>query len=672
MGEGAGERRRCTKMAEDILDTVRECLLKGQQIRELNNKICVGGRNFLKTTETTFPIKQIKAGRKSNKCRKFYNLEEISFFIENVELPHYQYTKKAQDKGVECVRKLDRKPLLTRIGGETLLKRKSRPIKRTTGGGNKSEGFSTPIPLEPEPANRKQAVEKDSGESGERQKPHLRTYSRKRSSRSSSRRQSLASEDQLDVDTGVVNNDIAEELISIKTENKNLECSLRNIISFLKDHLGATEEQLTAMQECESNTVELSNIASSIKDKIAYSGVLPNGNTHSPANFESPSFCYKAVKHPSRGWEMRKLHLSSVLSGHEDLNSTEVEETKSSTFEESLSKGTVLLKRVFSMLISQMRESNRFTTHEEFDLFCQKIITDCLAESVESFRELFSGLCSSKLVEDESEEVDRWVAVCRAELGKLFLSLTKTLQSLRDIPNIQQKQPISLFHLPEPTFSLALNPAKVTHSVVLEMYVRFGVAELQGILKNLLGCGSINPMNNSFTSFSPSANKKINNTNNNESKIEHSWNPSTSEEIPEPAPPQLPTDVSPQHPNDIEFVSVSGSPTSQGCKNDFSPHSLNPETIVPEIIDAESSSASSTSLPCSPQPHPVNRVLFQQNRNSDNILNSNSTYQTRRSSESDRYSSQYSVFKASLGNVLVSSFKKQIQEKIQARNSDIL
>ncbi|KAK3907426.1 Parafibromin [Frankliniella fusca] len=658
-------------MAEDILDTLRDCLQNRRLIREVNGKINVAGRNFPKHTETTFPIRQIKGARKSNKCKKFYNLEAIYFFLENQNLPHYEYAKKAQEKGIASVTKLDRKPLLARIGGEAAPSKKSTLKGKATEYCAKLENPSAVSRVEPEPLNRKQSSDQDSSEI-ERQRPHVRTYSRKRSShefRSSSRRQSLGTEEQLfDLDVGVVNTDVAEELALLKTENINLERSLRNVISFLKDHLGATEEQLMAMQECESNTVELSSIASSMKNKIVYASILSSGDSQCQVNQRTPRFCYKAVRHPTRGWEMIKQSLSSALSGREDSNTSEMEESKSISLDESLSKGTVLLKRAFSMLISQMRESSRFKTHEEFDTFCQKIILDCLAEAVDSFRELFNGLLSSQKTDEELGEVDRWVDICRTELVKLFQSLTRTLQSLRDIPTIQHKQPISLFHLPAPTFSLALNPAKVTHSVVLEMYVRFGVAELQRILMNILDCGPHVPLNNSYITFSPnSSNEKANN--NNESKICHSWSPtSTSEEVSDLTTLQDQVEISPPHQSETQFKAFCETPILQSCKTDTNLLALNQETIQQEKFDTDSSLSSSSQS--SPRSHLINRVLFQQNGNSEKFLNSTSTYQTRRLSEGDY--GQYSKFKTSLGNTMVSSFKKRIQEKIQASTSDIL
>lgn len=250
--------------------------------------------------------------------------------------------------------------------------------------------------------------------------------------------------------------------------------------------MGVTDDQLSVIQNSESNTVDLSNIASEVKSNIVRACVCPSTNSPSQPSIDNSRQCYKAVKHPLRGWEMIKQDLSSVLLG--DTCFEQWKEHESASIDECLSKGSMLLKRAFSVLISQLKEFNKLLkSQDESDTFCQKVVKDCLTDAVDGFRDLFNKLLASENIEDQTENLEKWVDMSRTELQKLFNSLVMTLQSLRDISTSNQKPPISLFHLPEPTFSLALNPAKVTHSVVLEMYIRIGLAELKQILAVILG-----------------------------------------------------------------------------------------------------------------------------------------------------------------------------------------
>lgn len=257
--------------------------------------------------------------------------------------------------------------------------------------------------------------------------------------------------------------------------------------------MGLSDDQLQVLQDGSSSSDELNDIASHVKNKIIHTRMALRSDSPSPPlNVTSPKYCYKAVKHPIRGWEMIKEDLLSVLSGYSVSNfATEIKDHQSKAIEECLAKGTVQLKRAFSVIIAQIREFNK--SHEESDTFCEKVVKDCLIEAVDSFRDMFKGLLSSGESDSHEESVEKWVEMSRAELGKLFQSLAMTLQSLQDIPASTQNPPLTLFHLPEPTFSLALNPAKVTHSVVLEMYVRIGLAELRQILMLLMGVNSDPP-----------------------------------------------------------------------------------------------------------------------------------------------------------------------------------
>jgi len=266
--------------------------------------------------------------------------------------------------------------------------------------------------------------------------------------------------------------------------------------------LGVTDDQLDVIQNSESNTVDLSNVASEVKNNILHT--FSSTKPPSQLNFDVSRQCYKAVKHPLRGWEMTKQDLSSVLL--EDTGLEEMKEHESASLDECLSKGSILLKRAFSVLIAQLKEYNKLLKSEdESDIFCKKVVKDCLTDAVDGFRDIFNKLVSSEKIDNQSESLEKWVALSRTELEKLFNSLVMTLQSLRDISTSNQKPPISLFHLPEPTFSLALNPAKVTHNVVLEMYTRIGLAELKQILALILGCGS-ETMNNRLASCSVNGN----------------------------------------------------------------------------------------------------------------------------------------------------------------------
>lgn len=475
-------------MAEDVLDVVRECVQNQRQIKEINGKISLGGRCFPKNVETTFPCRWQKG---NSKGRKFYNLGEICFFVRHRLLPHVEYVKKAKEKEIRHVQKPERKLLMNRVCPNPKRKLRSgleRATQQTSSVAARIYTNEESICQSSDDVGTESKNLQGDENTGGSAKQNLRTYSRKRSNHEFKPTARPQSEDQFSfVDASAAyEDDLSDELMLLKSENLQLERTLKSMESFLQDHLGVTSEQLKSIQECESNTVELSLIASHVKNNIVHADMFTNGDAASRTSYGNSKSCYKAVKHPIRGWEMTKQDLSSVLLGYEDLKQSGLEKPLSSSVEQCLSKGMALLKRTFSVLISQMREHNSPSKpQEESDLFFKKIVKDCISDAVDSFRDMFTGLLNTGNSTD-SANVERWVDISRAELGKIFHSLALTLQSLRDIHPAQQKAPTSLFHFPEPTFSLALNPAKVTHSVVLEMYVHIGLAELRRIIWNIV------------------------------------------------------------------------------------------------------------------------------------------------------------------------------------------
>lgn len=602
---------------EELLDTLRDYVQNRRQIKEVNGKICLGDRYYSKTLDV-FPVKLMQGKRKINKDRKFYKLGEILFFLQNRSLSHDDYIKKAQEKKLRCVMRPDRKAILNRICGPTS---KTRSSAFKDSNNKKSDAPAVGVAAT-SPAPFHDQGTKDE----EKSKPHLRTYSRKRSShelRTSSRRQSLVNDDQSsDMDIASADSD---ELAFFRNENESLERSLKSVASFLKDHLGVSNEQLEAIQEAESNTIELSNIACQIKNSIVHANVIECN----PTDIAQSKYCYRAVKHRTRGWEMSKQSLSSVLAGHdEEKEIVNLEEPHVAALDNCLEKGSLHLKRAFSVLISQIREFNKpAMTSVNSAMVSDKVIKDCLSEAIEHFRNLFKDLLSSEKTPVDRELVEKWVDVSRAELGKLFHSLAVTLQSLRDLPSTPQKQPNSFFHLPEPTFSLALNPAKVQHSVLLEMYLRMGLAELRSILMQILGyspeCSEVKS-NNNYEIIHQAGDVADQNR-----SYEKSFLGST-----------LPQN---QDFGQDEKVDAGCPPTSASAS----------DTDAPSNFHSDSSS------------HLLDGLLIHRNGAPKSYKNCNSSSQAaRQSSESD--CQQYSVFKASLGNTLVSSFKKQIQEKIQA------
>ncbi|XP_034235407.1 uncharacterized protein LOC117641839 [Thrips palmi] len=611
-------------MAEDLLDILRDCVENKRQIKEVNGKICLGERHFPKSVDTTFPIHLPKG----DKQQEFYKLHEVLFFMDNHTLTHPEYSKRAQEKKIRCVRRPDRKPLLLRIYGDSGVKTvKTRSATRHQPNQiNDSPSFvpedSTPSSSQNQDIG-KRKLQMDRGTFEiKKQKTNIRTYSRKRSPHEF-RRQDSANEDHTS-DMDNINSITSEELDLVKNDNLAMDQALKSMTSFLKDHLGVTDDQLNIIQNSESNTVDLSNVASEVKNKIVHAGVFLSTKSSSRTNVDVPRQCYRAIKHPLRGWEMTKQDLSSVLLGDEQLK-----EHESPFLDDSLSKGSILLKRAFSILISQLKEYNKpLKSHDESDTFCKKIVKDCLTDAVDGFRDIFNELVSSQKLESQLDSLEKWVDVSRTELGKLFNSLIKTLQSLRDISISDHKPPISLFHLPEPTFSLALNPAKVTHSVVLEMYIRMGLAELKQILDIILSHGS-----------------ETSELKDDESPIE---NPSNVILVKEETVDALGSDTV----ENIEFVSPF-----------FGSQSI-------EQIDSTSQSTSGSGMdPSLQQSNPeLEAIVHHTNGHTKTYSNTSSVHSTRsrprRQSGSDYC--QFNMFKTTVGSTLVSSFKKQIQEKINA------
>lgn len=609
-------------MAQDLLEILRNCVEKKCQIKEVNEQVLLGGQYFPKRAVTSFPIQKPKGDKQT----EYYKLDEILFFMENRNLPHSEYLKKAKERKIGCVRRPDRKRLLFCIFGESGVKTRSsarQQPSQVTGSPSFVPKDTLPSLSSPSPevVKRKLQIDRSNCEV-KKQRSNLRTYSRKRSPHQFSRPDSRNEDQSFDMDT---NTSTFEELDLIKNENMAMDQALKSMTSFLKDHLGVTDDQMNIIQNSESNTVDLSNVASEVRSNIVHAGVFSSTESPSQTKFDIPRQCYKAVKHPLRGWEMTKQDLSSVLSGDKGFKQVEqFSDHEAASLNESLSKGSILLKRAFSILISQLREYNKpLKSHDESDTFCRKVVKDCLTDAVDGFRKIFSELITSKQIENKSNSLDEWVNCSKAELEKLFNSLVMTLQSLRDISISEQKTPMSLFHFPEPTFSLALNPAKVTHSVLLEMYIRIGLAELRQILGLILNCG-------------PETNTRHNSNANVIGEKEET-------EISQVAETETDTAESMEFVSpffgsqSIEHINAPTQSTS-GSEVDPSLSLSNPEFEgVTCHTNGETRSHSKTIVHHTCQP-------------------------------SGGECCHYSMFKTTVGNTLVSSFKKQIQEKINARD----
>ena len=196
------------------------------------------------------------------------------------------------------------------------------------------------------------------------------------------------------------------------------------------------------------------------------------------------SRCFVAIPHPLFEWDTVKDDTTHVVSGQRiNRKDTDIEKRYQYVLDNCLKRGESDLKDSLSILISHMRDVNKSNLSlPEVEASCKRTLERCLTSAQEDFREMFESLLSVVQESSPDLELQKWMSESETELRKLLNSLMLSLQTLRDVSPSSR----TLFHFPEPIVSIALNPTKVTHSVVLEIYVRLGLAELRRILIDMI------------------------------------------------------------------------------------------------------------------------------------------------------------------------------------------